>query len=167
MDNGAMLRVCERADIDQIWAVIKDGAEAYRGIIPEDRWREPYMTRQELLTELSSGVVFWGYEQDGTLKAVMGVQDVKDVTLIRHAYVRTAMRRCGLGGRLLEHIKASAVRPILIGTWADANWAIRFYEKHGFHAVEADEKDRLLRTYWSVPERQIETSVVLSQDDPS
>ena len=162
-----MLRLCEEADTDQIWAVINDGAEAYRGIIPENRWRDPYMTRQELLTELSNGVVFWGHEQDGTLQAVMGMQDVQDVSLIRHAYVRTARRGCGLGGLLVEHIKASAVRPILIGTWADATWAIRFYEKHGFHAVEADEKDRLLRTYWDVPERQIETSVVLSQRDPS
>ena len=158
-----MIRHCEEADFDQIWAVINDGAEAYRGIIPEDRWHEPYMTREKLRDELVNGVAFWGYEQNGALQAVMGMQNVQDVTLIRHAYVRTQMRRCGIGGFLLDHLKASTQRPLLVGTWADAAWAIRFYEKHGFRVVEADKKDQLLRKYWDVPARQIETSVVLCQ----
>ncbi|QEE30253.1 GNAT family N-acetyltransferase [Terriglobus albidus] len=158
-----MIRRCEEADFDQIWTVINDGAEAYRGIIPEDRWHEPYMTREELRNELANGVAFWGYEQNGTLQAVMGMQNVQDVTLIRHAYVRTRVRRCGIGGLLLDHLKASTQRPLLVGTWADAAWAIRFYEKHGFQVVEAGEKNQLLRKYWDVPTRQIETSVVLCQ----
>lgn len=156
-----MLRRCVTDDFDQIWATINDGAEAYRGIIPHDRWHEPYMTRKELSEEITNGVRFWAYEQDGGLQAVMGVQDVHDVTLIRHAYVRNAMRRRGLGGLLLEHLRASAKKPLLIGTWEAATWAIRFYEKHGFHVADSDTKNRLLRTYWSIPERQIETSVVL------
>jgi len=158
-----MIRHCEEADFDQIRAVINDGAEAYRGIIPEDRWHEPYMTQEKLRDELANGVAFWGYEQNGALQAVMGMQNVQDVTLIRHAYVRTQMRRCGIGGLLLDHLKGSTQRPLLVGTWADAAWAIRFYEKHGFRVVDTDKKDQLLRKYWDVPARQIETSVVLCQ----
>lgn len=161
-----MHRLCGKADFDQIWATINDGADAYRGVIPHDCWHEPYMTQQELHSELTKGVVFWGYEKDGILQGVMGMQNVQDVTLIRHAYVKTILRRRGIGSSLLNHIKALAERPLLIGAWVDATWAIRFYEKHGFRVVEADRKEHLLRRYWGISERQIEASVVLCQRSP-
>lgn len=153
-----MIRPCEQTDFEAIWTIINDGAEAYRGVIPADRWHEPYMTRDKLGSEIEAGVAFWGVENEGTLQGIMGVQDV---TLIRHAYVRTSERRSGVGGKLLSHLQALTNRPVLIGTWADASWAIRFYEKHGFKPVPADQKDKLLQRYWNVPARQIETSTVL------
>ncbi len=156
-----MIRACSAQDFDQILSTINDGAQAYRGIIPADFLTDPYMSGEELRYEIASGVEFWGYEQDGILLGVMGLQSVKDVSLIRHAYVRTLARRSGIGARLLSHMKASTVRPILVGTWANADWAVRFYEKHGFEVVSHAEKERLLRTYWTVSERQIETSLVL------
>ncbi len=156
-------------------AIINDAAQAYKGHIPADRWREPYMSREALQHEIDAGVCFWGYEEDGEpfpngLVGVMGIQDVAgsngaaDVTLIRHAYVYTARRGQGIGGKLLAHLRALAERPILIGTWADAVWAVRFYEKHGFRLVSWEEKDRLLRTYWDIPARQVATSVVLVEN---
>jgi ribosomal protein S18 acetylase RimI-like enzyme len=156
-----MIRACSELDVDAIWHIINDGAQAYKGIIPPDRWKEPYMPRHELQKELEAGVEFWGYQEKADLVGVMGVQKVADVTLIRHAYVRTQDRKLGVGSRLLLHLQNNAVSPILIGTWADAYWAIRFYEKHGFRLVGLAEKERLLRRYWKVPDRQIETSVVL------
>lgn len=160
-----MIRPCNEQDFAQIWTIINDGASAYKGIIPADRWSEPYMTHEKLRLEIQQGVAFWGVEKEGTLQAVMGVQDVLDVTLIRHAYVRTTQRRCGYGSELLHHLQALTKRRVLIGTWADAGWAIRFYEKHGFRLAPTEEKDHLLRKYWKVPARQMETSVVLLQDD--
>ena len=160
-ESRFMIRPCAAAELEEIWTIINDGAEAYRGRIPADCWTEPYMSREELRHEIAQGVVFWGVEQDGTLQGVMGMQDVLDVTLIRHAYVRTSRRRSGVGGTLLSHLQALTQKQILVGTWADADWAIRFYEKHGFVLVEPEEKRGLLRRYWQVPERQIETSVVL------
>jgi len=157
-----MIRQCNPTDFEAIYTVINDGAEAYKGVIPEDRWHTPYMTKDDLQQEIDNGVVFWGYEDGGALVGVMGIQDVKDVTLIRHSYVRTARQGEGIGGRLLLALREKTRRPILIGTWADAVWAIRFYERHGFRLVSPEEKDRLLKTYWSIPERQIETSVVLT-----
>jgi len=157
-----MIRRCDNYDFELIWAIINDGARAYQGIIPEDRWTEPYMSREKLQHEIEEGVVFWGYEETGTLVGVMGLQQVQDVTLIRHAYVRTASQRRGIGGHLLSHLRGLAKGPVLIGTWADAIWAIRFYERYGFRIVGRQEKDRLLKQYWTVPERQIETSVVLA-----
>ncbi len=159
-----MIRQCTEKDFDTILSIINDAARAYKGVIPSDRWKEPYMSEEYLRHEMESGVVFWGYEENGELIGVMGIQDVRDVTLIRHAYVRTVQRNKGIGSRLLSHMKKVTHRPILIGTWADATWAVRFYEKHGFHLVSAEEKDRLLRKYWSIPDRQIETSVVLAED---
>lgn len=156
-----MIRRCDHRDFDQIWDIINDGAQAYKGVIPADRWADPYMSREKLQHEIDAGVVFWGYEEAGTLVAAMGIQPVKDVTLIRHAYVRTGSQKRGLGGHLLSHLREMATGPLLIGTWADALWAIRFYEKHGFKLVDPQEKNRLLKKYWSIPERQIETSVVL------
>src|SRR5512144_1402221 len=122
------------------------------------------MSADYLRHELDAGVVFWGYEEQGRLIGVMGIQDVKDVTLIRHAYVRTAERNKGIGGKLITHLKTMITRPALVGTWAAATWAVRFYEQHGFKPVTWDEKEHLLRKYWSIPERQTETSVVLANE---
>ena len=157
-----MIRRCDDRDFELIWDIINDGARAYKGVIPEDRWTEPYMSRDQLQHEIDDGVAFWGYEESGMLKGVMGIQPVQDVTLIRHAYVRTNSQKRGIGALLLSHLGELAHGPVLIGTWADALWAIRFYEKHGFQVVNPQEKERLLRRYWSIPERQIETSVVLA-----
>jgi len=157
-----MIRRCEEKEFDAICEVVNDAARAYEGVIPADRWKEPYMPKEELRHEIDDGVVFWGYEEDGELVGVMGIQQVQDVTLIRHAYVRTAQRNQGIGERLLSRLRTLTERPILIGTWADAVWAIRFYEKHGFRRVSPEEKVRLLKKYWSIPERQVETSVVLA-----
>ncbi|HEV2446802.1 MAG TPA: GNAT family N-acetyltransferase [Candidatus Sulfopaludibacter sp.] len=157
-----MIRRCDDRDFETVWTIVNDGARAYRGVIPADRWTEPYMSRDHLRHEIGEGVEFWGWENDGTLEGVMGLQHVQDVTLIRHAYVRTASQGRGIGARLLSHLREVTGRPVLIGTWADAAWAIRFYEKHGFRLVTPEQKDWLLRRYWTVPERQIETSVVLA-----
>jgi N-acetylglutamate synthase-like GNAT family acetyltransferase len=157
-----MIRRCDDRDFESIWAIINDGAQAYRGAIPEDRWTEPYMSQEKLQHEIDGGVVFWGYEDAGNLLGVMGLQQVRDVTLIRHAYVRTSSQKQGVGAHLLSHLRLLAKGPVLIGTWADAVWAIRFYESHGFQMVSPKEKDRLLKEYWKIPERQIETSVVLA-----
>jgi N-acetylglutamate synthase-like GNAT family acetyltransferase len=157
-----MIRRCDERDFDLIWAIVNDGAQVYKGIIPADRWTEPYMSEEKLQREIDDGVVFWGHEEAGTLVGVMGIQQVQDVTLIRHAYVRSTSQKRGIGARLLAHLRGMANGPVLIGTWADAVWAIRFYERHGFRMVGSEEKNRLLKRYWSIPERQIETSVVLA-----
>jgi N-acetylglutamate synthase-like GNAT family acetyltransferase len=161
-----MIRPCNDDDFDQILSIINDGAQAYKGIIPADRWKEPYMSKSELKHEMEEGVVFYGLEEGGELLGVMGIQNVQDVSLIRHAYVRTTNRKQGIGSQLLLHFKGKTKRPILIGTWATALWAIRFYEKHGFKTVSSTETDLLLRRYWKIPERQIETSVVLANRKP-
>ena len=157
-----MIRQCDDRDFETIYSIINNAAQAYKGIIPVDRWKEPYMSKEELRHEIDDCVIFWGYEEDGEMTGVMGIQEVQDVTLIRHAYVRTASRNQGIGGKLLAFLREQTTRPILLGTWADAIWAIRFYEKYGFRLVSREEKDRLLNKYWSIPERQIETSVVLA-----
>ena len=159
------IRPCTDADRATILEVVNDAAEAYRGVIPADRWHEPYMPLGELDTELSAGVRFFACESDGRVLGVMGIQDVGDVTLIRHAYVCTAEQGRGVGGRLLGYLRTLTDRPVLMGTWADARWAIAFYERYGFELVTPADKDRLLRKYWAIPERQVETSVVLA-DDP-
>jgi len=159
-----MIRRCDAGDFDALCAVINDGAEAYRGKIPADCWNEPYMPAAELEGELAAGVVFWAYVQDQEIVAVMGLQDVADVTLVRHAYTRTAHQHRGLGSALLDHLRAQTPRPILIGTWKAATWAVRFYERHGFHLVSEAEKRVLLQRYWTVGERQIQESVVLVDD---
>jgi N-acetylglutamate synthase-like GNAT family acetyltransferase len=167
MTSDLEIRPCEERDIEIIYEVINDAAEAYRGIIPADRWKEPYMSEDELRHEIDEGVTFWVYIENGELLGVMGMQDIDDVTLMRHAYVRTVRRRQGIGGRLLSELRNKTSRPILIGTWAAAMWAVRFYEAHGFCLVSPEEKDRLLKRYWSIPQRQIETSVVLVERRPS
>lgn len=142
--------------------IVNDAAVAYRGHIPADRWHEPYMPLEELRSEIAAGVRFLGVERAGALLGIMGSQEVKDVTLIRHAYVRTSERGHGLGTLLLKQLLATTTRPVLIGTWRAATWAISFYERHGFQVVGDEEKNRLLKCYWTVPDRQIETSVVLA-----
>ena len=156
-----MIRRCDPRDFETIWEIINDGEQAYHGVIPRDRWKDPYMSRDELLHEMREGVQFWGFEENGALNGVMGIQPVKGVTLIRHAYVRTPRQRTGIGARLLSHLRSFASGPVLIGTWADASWAIRFYQKHGFRLAPPEEKDLLLRTYWAVPDEQAAASVVL------
>jgi GNAT superfamily N-acetyltransferase len=164
------IRPCGVQDLPQIFSIINDAAQAYRGIIPADRWHEPYMPLDELKQAIGDGIAFWGCETGaeagakaaGSLAGVMGIQDRGDVTLIRHAYVRTTERRKGIGEKLLRELEAVTTKPILIGTWSAAAWAIRFYEKNGYRALSLPETERLLRKYWSIPERQIETSVVLA-----
>ena len=156
-----MLRRCEERDFDAIYEIIVDGASAYKGAIPADCCKQPYMPEAELRHEIHDGVEFWGIEENGELLGVMGIQDVQDVTLIRHAYVRTNHQGKGIGARLLLHLQALTSKPVLIGTWTDATWAVRFYEHHGFTVVSHEQKERLLRRYWKISRRQIETSVVL------
>ncbi|MEC2343733.1 GNAT family N-acetyltransferase [Paenibacillus barengoltzii] len=156
-----MIRMCNRMDVEEIYLIINDAARAYKGVIPDDRYHEPYMSMEELNHEISDGVEFWGYEENNKLLGVMGIQDKKEVSLIRHAYVRTNQRNIGIGTKLLSHLTTLTNQPILIGTWEAADWAIRFYLKNGFTLVLPDEKKKLLKTYWNIPERQIETSVVL------
>ncbi|MBC7948520.1 MAG: GNAT family N-acetyltransferase [Chitinophagaceae bacterium] len=157
-----MIRKCDDKDFRQIWEIINDGASAYKGIIPPDRWHDPYMSEEELKSQVDEGVQFWGYHEKDEMIGVMGIQDKGEVTLIRHAYVRSAHRNKGIGGMLLSHLTSGAITPILIGTWADATWAIKFYQKHGFREVSETEKTRLLMKYWNIPRRQLETSVVLA-----
>lgn len=151
------------SDFNEICEIINDAAIAYKGIIPEDRWREPYMPLSELQEQVEDGVQFWCYWENDEILGVMGIQDKTEVTLIRHAYVRTKDRSKGIGSKLLHHLSELTRKPILIGTWANAIWAINFYQKHGFRVVSFSEKERLLRKYWNIPLRQIETSVVLSK----
>ena len=149
---------------EDILEIINDAAMAYKGVIPDDRWHEPYMSMTELRQQIRDGVVFHGYVVNGLTVGVMGIQDKGEVNLIRHAYVRSACRKLGIGGKLLEHLTAASTKPLLVGTWGQAIWAISFYQKHGFKLVEdGNRKNDLLRRYWSIPERQVETSVVLTR----
>jgi len=157
-----VIRRCRDDERDAILAIVNAAAEAYRGVIPADRWREPYMPADELDAEIAAGVAFWGYERDGELVGVMGTQAVGDVHLIRHAYVAPAHQRRGVGAALLEHLARRRTRRMLVGTWAAATWAIGFYRRHGFEPVGRERTAELLRTYWTIPDRQVETSVVLA-----
>ena len=157
-----IIRRSAAGDFAVILSIINDAARAYRGIIPADRWHEPYMPKEELTAEIDDGVEFWVAEDEGRVVGVMGVQDKGDVALVRHAYVVPGTQRSGIGTTLLRHIEGLVEKPILIGTWATASWAIEFYRRNGFDLVSQSEKDRLLRKYWSIPTRQIETSVVLA-----
>jgi len=156
------IRTCRDDDREAILKIINSAAEAYRGVIPADRWHEPYMPQDEFDREITAGVVFWGYEEDSRLAGVMGLQSVRDVNLIRRAYVLPGRQRCGIGGALLEHLRQMSTRRILVGTWEAARWAISFYRLHGFELVAPARKTLLLKTYWNVPDRQIEVSVVLA-----
>ena len=157
-----MIRKCTDSDFQTIVEIINDASIAYKGVIPEDRWHEPYMPEEEVRHEIEDGVDFWGFESEGDLLGVMGIQDKGDVVLIRHAYVRTRFRKRGIGEALLLQLENLTEKPILIGTWKAASWAISFYEKNGYTLVSEEDKNRLLQKYWSIPERQIETSVVLA-----
>ena len=157
-----LIRQCCESDFEAIYRIINEAAQAYKGILSEDTWKKPYMPEAELHKEVAGGVAFWGYEEDGELVGVMGIQPIQDVTLIRHAYVLTANQNEGVGGKLLNTLRQQSTLPILVGTWASAVWAISFYEKHGFRLISRGEKDKLLRKYWSIPESQIENSVVLA-----
>ena len=156
------IRKATDADFNAILTIINDAAQAYRGVIPADRWHEPYMPANELTKEIADGIVFWVAERDGRVVGVMGMQDKREVALVRHAYVASNIQRGGVGTKLLRHVETQIDKPILIGTWAAAAWAIDFYQRNGFEVLPTKVKDRLLRTYWSIPERQIETSVVLA-----
>jgi GNAT superfamily N-acetyltransferase len=156
------IRICRDDEGGEIFSIVNAAAEAYRGVIPADRWHEPYMSGEELERERAAGVAFWGYHDGARLAGVMGLQHVRDVDLIRHAYVLPGKQRHGIGGRLLRHLQQLSRRPMLVGTWAAATWAIRFYERHGFVLVTPARKAELLKAYWTIPERQIETSVVLA-----
>jgi len=159
---GMLIRKSRKEDFEAILAIVNDAAQAYRGVIPDDRWHEPYMPAEELRGEIADGVFFWVVENEGDVAGVMGLQDKGEVALVRHAYVKTILQRQGIGTNLLRHVKGRTGKPILIGTWAAAVWAIDFYQRNGFTVVPNGEKDRLLRTYWSIPARQMEVSVVLA-----
>ena len=157
-----MIRRLLPSDFDHILTVVNDAAQAYKGTIPADRWKEPYMPAEELRQEIEDGVEFYGWTENGVLVGVMGIQQARDVTLIRHAYVLTSRQRKGIGEKLLNHLLSlTRTSDILVGTWETAWWAIRFYEKYGFRLVSKEDKNKLLREYWNIPERQVETSVVL------
>jgi GNAT superfamily N-acetyltransferase len=160
------IRPCRVDERETMLAIINEAAEAYRGVIPADRWHEPYMSRAELDAEIAAGIAFWGCEAPDTkgaaLVGVMGIQPVRDVDLIRHAYVRPSGQRRGAGGALIEHLRRLTKRRMLVGTWAAAEWAVQFYRRHGFDLVSPERKTVLLKTYWTIPDRQIETSVVLA-----
>ena len=156
------IRLCREDDKAAVLAIINAAAEAYRGVIPADCWHSPYMPPDELDGEIAAGVAFWGHERDGALVGVMGLQSVCDVDLIRHAYVLPDRQRHGIGAALLSALQRQTTQPMLVGTWAAADWAIRFYRRHGFEQVSTTRKTSLLNTYWSISERQIETSVVLA-----
>lgn len=157
-----MIRAATIDDFDRIFEIINDASIAYKGVIPDDRWHEPYMSQSELQEQITDGVTFYCYEDQSQIWGVMGIQDKMEVKLIRHAYVMTTHRNKGIGGMLLKYLISNSTKPILIGTWKAASWAISFYEKHGFSPVSEDEKNTLLKKYWNIPERQIETSVVLA-----
>ncbi len=159
-----MIRPIQADEVEITLEIINDAAQAYKGAIPPDCWEEPYMPREELLSEMAAGVNFWSFLENGRILGVMGRQDLGEVTLIRHAYVRTTAQRRGVGARLLANLRQGVSQPLLVGTWAAAWWAIRFYEQQGFKLVSPGEKDRLLGTYWTISPRQTETSVVLADE---
>jgi GNAT superfamily N-acetyltransferase len=159
-----LIRLLRADETEAILAIINAAAQAYQGVIPADCWHDPYMSLRELEHELRAGVNFWGYDEENRLVGVMGRQDLGEVTLIRHAYVHPDWQRRGIGKKLLDSLLSTVKGPVLLGTWAAAHWAVRFYEKNGFTLVSHQEKERLLRTYWTISPRQIETSVVLGND---
>jgi GNAT superfamily N-acetyltransferase len=158
-----VVRRCRDEETPTILAIVNEAAEAYRGVIPADRWHDPYMSGAHLQRDMDAGVAFWGYELEGALIGVMGIQPVRDVDLIRHAYVRPGNQRLGVGAALISHLRSLSTRRMLVGTWADAAWAIRFYQREGFALVPRSRTAELLKSYWDIPERQIETSVVLER----
>ena len=163
-NENRMIRKGTNDDFEEIFSIINDAAIAYKGVIPPDRWHEPYMTKTELSAQIDEGVRFSCFIDNNEIIGVMGIQDKVDVDLIRHAYVKTTQRKRGIGSLLLQGAMSVSQKPILIGTWRAAWWAISFYEKHGFSLVDDEEKDQLLKKYWNIPDRQVETSVVLADE---
>ena len=157
-----MIRDCGLRDFDAMLDIVNQAAEAYRAFVPAEEWKDPYMPEEELRQDLAAGVRFVGWEQEGGLVGIMGSQPVCDVALIRHAYVRPEWQRHSIGSALLGELRRRTQQPMLVGTWAASSWAIRFYEKHGFHGVPDARREALLRRYWTVPEAQIAASVVLA-----
>ena len=157
------IRAARKSDVPTMFGIINDAAEKYRGVIPADCWHEPYMPRSELESEIAAGVAFWVAESESRVLGVMGIQDKGEVALVRHAYVRPNLQRGGVGTKLLRHVESLTSKPVLIGTWADASWAIDFYRRNGYSLVLGKDKDSLLRKYWSISARQVETSVVLKK----
>jgi GNAT superfamily N-acetyltransferase len=162
---GCSVRICRNDERPAILAIINTTAEVYRGVIPQDCWHDPYMSLAEFNREIGAGVTFWGSEREGSLVGVMGIQSVRDVDLIRHAYVLPGKQRHGVGTALISHLRILSKRRMLVGTWTAATWAINFYRRHGFQLVTPERKTELLRSYWGISDRQIETSVVL--ENPS
>lgn len=160
--DNIIFRRCGEREFDSVYFIINESAVAYRGLIPEERFKDPYMSRHEFRSEISAGVEFWGYEENDALRGVMGIQRVQDVVLIRHAYTRTEYQSNGIGSGLLKYLLAKTQRPVLIGTWSGTTRAIEFYVRHGFSLVPKEAKDKLLRKYWQVPGAQIDDSVVLA-----
>jgi N-acetylglutamate synthase-like GNAT family acetyltransferase len=157
-----LVRRMRESDLVAALTIVNDAARSYRGVIPADRWHEPYLSRDELEREIADGVIFWVADEDESLLGVMGLQDKGEVALVRHAYIAPTVQRRGVGTLLLRHVAALANKPVLIGTWADSSWAIEFYRRNGFTVVSNEQKDTLLRKYWAIPARQIDTSVVLA-----
>ena len=160
--DNVVFRQCGEREFDFVYFIINEAAVAYRGLIPEDHFKEPYMSRQEFRSEIGDGVEFWGYEENDALRGVMGIQRMQDVVLIRHAYTRTEFQGNGIGSQLLKFLLTKTKRPVLIGTWTGATHAIGFYQRHGFTLVPDEVKDKLLKKYWQVPDAQIDGSVVLA-----
>lgn len=156
------IQTSQNPDQPAILEIINEAAHIYRGVIPDDRWQEPYMSAEELEKEIADGVKFWIAEEEGCLLGVMGIQDKGEVALIRHAYISPEKQGTGVGTRLLRYVQSLTEKPVLVGTWSDASWAIEFYRRNGFTVVSSRLKNPLLRQYWSIPERQVETSVVLA-----
>jgi GNAT superfamily N-acetyltransferase len=158
-----MIQPCTNNDFDTIATIINEAANAYKGAIPADCWHEPYMTDSALKSEIEAGVNFFGWYGSDGLAGIMGLQKVKDAALIRHAYVHSSHQGKGIGSALLNELtgKMKEKTKILVGAWANATWAIRFYQRQGFRMVSELEKDILLQTYWNISKRQAETSVVL------
>jgi GNAT superfamily N-acetyltransferase len=160
--SAPIIRPCRDDETATMLTIINSAAEAYRGAIPADCWHEPYMSAAELQAEIAAGIAFTAHEIDGVVAGVMGIQPVRNVDLIRHAYVLPAYQGRGVGSALIGYLRARTLRPILVGTWTAATWAIRFYERHNFQLAPESIKALLLRTYWTISQRQIETSVVLT-----
>lgn len=157
-----MIRRCRAEDAGKIYHIINEAAKAYEGIIAADCYHQPYMPGEELEREMKR-VTFYGWEVDGEMVGIMGIEPVKDVTLIRHAYVLPRYQNQGIGNKLLDHLKSlTTTKSLLVGTWAAAHWAIAFYQKHGFELLP--DKDKLLADYWDIPPRQIETSIVMGTE---